>query len=43
MNGQTIEQFKMACVVVGMLPMLAVYPFIQRFFSKGIMIGAIKE
>lgn len=43
MNGQTIEQFKMACVVVGILPMLAMYPFIQRFFSKGVMIGAIKE
>ena len=26
-----------------LLPMLAMYPFIQRFFSKGIMIGAIKE
>lgn len=43
MNGQSIEQFKMACVIIGILPMLIIYPFIQRFFSKGIMIGAIKE
>ena len=43
MNGQSIEQFKMACVIVGILPMLAIYPFVQRFFAKGVMIGAIKE
>lgn len=43
MNGQSIEQFKMACVIVGILPMLIIYPFIQNFFAKGIMIGAIKE
>ena len=43
LNGQAIEQFKMACVIIGILPMIAVYPFVQKFFAKGIMVGAVKE
>ncbi len=31
-----------ATIVCAALPMLAIYPFIQRFFVKGIMIGAVK-
>lgn len=37
------EQFKMACIITGMLPLLMVYPFIQKHFSRGIMLGAVKE
>lgn len=33
---------KMAVAVLGTLPMLIVYPFFQRFFVKGIVIGAVK-
>lgn len=33
---------KMAAVVISVLPMLAVYPWIQRHFTKGVMLGAIK-
>lgn len=33
---------KMAVAVLGSLPMLIVYPFFQRFFVKGIVIGAVK-
>jgi ABC-type glycerol-3-phosphate transport system permease component len=29
-------------VVLTMLPILAIYPFIQKHFAKGVMIGAIK-
>ena len=36
------ESVKMAMIVVTMLPIMAVYPFIQRFFVKGIMVGALK-
>jgi putative aldouronate transport system permease protein len=36
------EQFKMACIIVGIIPVLAVYPFLQRYFVSGIMLGAIK-
>ena len=29
-------------LVVVVLPVMLVYPFFQRFFTKGIMIGAVK-
>ena len=34
--------FKSAIIMISMLPLLVVYPFIQRYFVKGVMIGAIK-
>ena len=36
------DNVKSACITMSMLPMLLVYPFIQRFFTSGIMIGAVK-
>ncbi len=33
---------KYCTVVVSTLPILAIYPFIQKYFTKGVMIGAIK-
>ena len=29
-------------IVVASLPMLVVYPFVQRYFMQGVMIGALK-
>ena len=37
------EQFRYASIMVAMLPIMAVYPFLQKYFVKGVMIGAIKE
>jgi putative aldouronate transport system permease protein len=37
------ETIKYATIVVATLPILTVYPFLQRYFVKGVMIGAIKE
>ena len=34
---------KYAVVVVGCLPLVIMYPFVQRFFVSGIMLGAVKE
>ncbi len=33
---------KMAAVVVTMLPIMCIYPFLQKHFAKGVMVGAIK-
>lgn len=36
------EAVKMAVIVVGTLPILMVYPFLQKHFVKGVLIGSIK-
>lgn len=41
-HALTVEGLKYAVVVVASLPMLVLYPFLQRFFVKGVMIGSIK-
>ncbi len=37
------EGIKYATIVVAMLPMLCVYPFVQRYFVKGMLVGSVKE
>jgi putative aldouronate transport system permease protein len=39
----TPENLKMAAVVVATVPIVAVYPFLQRYFAKGVILGSIKE
>jgi putative aldouronate transport system permease protein len=36
------QSFQMAVVVLGTLPILLVYPLLQRYFTKGVLTGAIK-
>jgi putative aldouronate transport system permease protein len=36
------ETIRMASIVLAMLPILAVYPFLQKHFAKGVMLGSIK-
>ncbi len=36
------ENIKYAAITVGTVPILCVYPFIQRYFVKGVMVGGIK-
>jgi putative aldouronate transport system permease protein len=36
------ESVKSAIIVISAVPILLVYPFIQKYFSSGIMIGSIK-
>lgn len=37
------ELLKYAVIMVSALPLLIVYPFLQRFFVQGVLIGSIKE
>jgi len=37
-----MELLRYAVIVVATIPMLCIYPFVQRYFVKGVMIGAIK-
>lgn len=39
MPGETV---RMAIAVIGILPVLIAYPFFQRYFVKGIAVGAVK-
>ena len=33
---------KYALIVVSSLPVLLIYPFVARYFTKGVMVGAVK-
>ncbi len=36
------ELLKYSTIVVSSLPLLVMYPFFQKYFDKGIMVGSIK-
>ena len=36
------ETMKYGIIIVAAVPMLCVYPFIQKYFVKGVMVGSIK-
>ena len=36
------ETLKMAVIVIGTVPILIVYPFLQKHFAAGVMVGAVK-
>lgn len=38
----TSETVKAATIIVSILPILAFYPFVQKYFIKGVMLGAVK-
>jgi putative aldouronate transport system permease protein len=42
LSGSNVESVKMASIIVTVVPIICVYPFLQKYFAKGIMIGSIK-
>ncbi len=40
---QAEEVVKSACIMFATIPIVIIYPFIQKYFVKGVMIGAVKE
>lgn len=41
-NAVTSDSLKMAAVIITTVPILCIYPFAQKYFAKGAMIGAVK-
>ena len=36
------ESIKMAAVIISLIPIMCVYPFVQKYFTKGVMLGSVK-
>ena len=43
--SQTItpDSIRMAATMIATIPIIMVYPFIQKYFVKGIMLGSVKS
>ena len=39
---KTAELVKYGVIIVSTLPLMCIYPFVQKFFIKGVMIGSLK-
>jgi putative aldouronate transport system permease protein len=42
-SAASIESIQAASVLLTMLPMVMLYPWIQRYFTKGVLLGAVKQ
>ena len=38
----TIFTMKMAIIIIAVLPIICIYPFLQKYFTKGLMVGSVK-
>ncbi len=38
----SLQSLRMAAILVSILPILCVYPFVQKYFVKGVMVGSVK-
>lgn len=42
-SSSSLESLKAAGVLITMIPMFLIYPWIQRYFTKGTLVGGVKE
>jgi putative aldouronate transport system permease protein len=42
-SGGLIVSVKMANIMLAIGPIILLYPFVQRYFSKGTLLGSVKE
>ena len=42
-TSQSVQGVQMAVILVATIPIIMIYPFLQRFFIKGMLIGSIKS
>lgn len=42
LSKMTLTSVKMATVMVSTLPILCIYPFLQKYFAKGVLVGSVK-
>ena len=42
-NKVFVQSIQMATIIITMLPILCVYPFVQKYFVKGVLVGYVKE
>ena len=36
------NSIRMALALIGILPIILIYPFVQKYFVKGVIVGAVK-
>ena len=41
-QADTANMIKYGVIVLSALPMLIIYPFLQKYFEQGVMIGSVK-
>jgi putative aldouronate transport system permease protein len=39
----TAQSLELAAMVLAAIPMIIMYPFAQKFFTKGMLLGSVKE